>query len=234
VVVLLLVLLLVVVGGSAGLLIMMRRQAALRIGGSGVAGALGSPAGRMDPFTVGEPWRHFAQDAMRAQTRFREVVERSPEGPLRESLTDIGRRLDDGVAQVWATAQQGQTLRQARRRIDVDSVSRRLTDAREVAAKAQADNPLSLDDTATRTVQSLESQLASARRLDDVTDQAEARLKLLQAQLDEAVARAAELGVSPAADASALAGVGDDVDHVVLEMEALRQALEETSGRSPA
>jgi hypothetical protein len=103
-----------------------------------------------------------------------------------------------------------------------------------VAAKAQADDPLSLDDTATRTVQSLESQLASAKRLDDVTDQAEARLKLLQAQLDEAVARAAELGVSSAADASALAGVGDDVDHVVLEMEALRQALEETGGRSPA
>jgi hypothetical protein len=48
------------------------------------------------------------------------------------------------------------------------------------------------------------------------------------------VARAAELGVSSAADASALAGVGDDVDHVVLEMEALRQALEETGGRSPA
>jgi hypothetical protein len=159
-------------------------------------------------------------------------VSRSPQGPLRETLTDIGRRLDDGVEQVWATAQQGQTLRQARRRIDVDVVTRRLTDARAIAAKTQADDPLSLDDTASRTVESLESQLASAKRLDDVTAQAEARLKLLQAQLDEAVARAAELGASSAADASQLAGVGDDVDHVVLEMEALRQALEETGGHS--
>jgi hypothetical protein len=229
--VLLLVLLLVVLGGSAGLFMLMRRQAALHVGGAGVAGVL-RPGGGVDPFTVGEPWRHFVQDAVRAQTRFREVVSRSPQGPLRETLTDIGRRLDDGVEQVWATAQQGQTLRQARRRIDVDVVTRRLTDARAIAAKTQADDPLSLDDTASRTVESLESQLASAKRLDDVTAQAEARLKLLQAQLDEAVARAAELGASSAADASQLAGVGDDVDHVVLEMEALRQALEETGGHS--
>jgi hypothetical protein len=53
--------------------------------------------------------------------------------------------------------------------------------------------------------------------------------------MDEAVARAAELAAASAADAQALAGLGDDVDHMVEELEALRLALEETSGGvSPA
>ena len=48
--------------------------------------------------------------------------------------------------------------------------------------------------------------------------------------MDEAVARAAELSAASAADVSALAGVGDDVDQMVEEMEALRLALEEMAG----
>ena len=79
-------------------------------------------------------------------------------------------------------------------------------------------------------MQSLEAQLDSARRLDEVTSRAEARLRLLQARMDESVARAAELSAASAADASALAGLGDDVDNMVDELEALRLALEETSG----
>jgi hypothetical protein len=79
------------------------------------------------------------------------------------------------------------------------------------------------------TLASLRAQLASADRLDRVTAEAESKLRLLQAQLDEAVARAAELSVK-AGDVGELAGVGDDIAHVVDEMEALRLALEETSG----
>jgi hypothetical protein len=229
IVVLLVVALLVVIAGSAGLLMALRRQSALGRGGAG----LGRGAGAIDPFTVNEPWRHFVQGALRAQNRFAEVVARTSAGPLRDRLVDIGRQLDHGVGEVWATAQRGQTLRQARRRIDVDSVTRQLGIARASADQAQTADPLSLDDTATRTAESLQGQLGSAQRLDEVTDQAEARLQLLGAQLDEAVARAAELAASSAADASLLAGVGDDVDQLVLEMEALRQALEETGGPTP-
>ena len=56
---------------------------------------------------------------------------------------------------------------------------------------------------------------------------------MLDARLDESVARAIELSVS-LDDAEGLAGLGADVESVVSEMEALRQALEETSGEQRA
>ena len=49
----------------------------------------------------------------------------------------------------------------------------------------------------------------------------------------EAVARAIELSVGATDDAE-LTGLGGDVDNLVGEMEALRQALEETGGRGTA
>jgi hypothetical protein len=58
-----------------------------------------------------------------------------------------------------------------------------------------------------------------------VSTDARDRLRLLDARLDELVARAVELSVS--GSASAITGLGDDVDSLVTEMEALRQALEE-------
>jgi hypothetical protein len=183
----------------------------------------------VDPFTLGEPWRFFVRDALQAQERFRDVVSRAPAGPTRERLTEIGQRLDEGVDQVWATAQRGNTLRQARTRIDVPTLQRRLDDARASIDAAVAADPLHADDLADRTVASLQGQLDSAGRLDQVTAQAEKRLTLLQAQLDESVTRAAELSAS-VGDTAALAGVGTDIEHLVEEMEALRLALDETGG----
>jgi hypothetical protein len=223
----LVVVLLLVLAAAGGALIALRRQAGRALGPA--TGPTGALAGGIDPFTIGEPWRHFVRDAQRAQSRFREVVDRTPGGPLRERLEDIARQLDRGVAEVWATAQRGHDLGRARNRIDTVSVRRRLDDQRAAVEQARAADPLSLDDTAARTADSLERQLDSARRLDEVREQAEARLRLLQAQLDEAVARAAELGAATVDAELTVAGVGEDVEHVVVEIEALRLALEETS-----
>ena len=51
------------------------------------------------------------------------------------------------------------------------------------------------------------------------------------ARLDEAVARAYELSVQ-ASDVADLGGLGNDVDNLVVEMEALRQGLEEAGGQA--
>ena len=59
---------------------------------------------------------------------------------------------------------------------------------------------------------------------------ADSRLRLLNARLDEAVARTIELSVAGRSDVAELGGLGDDVDEMVDEMEALRQAIEETGG----
>jgi hypothetical protein len=64
----------------------------------------------------------------------------------------------------------------------------------------------------------------------DVTD-ADNRLRLLHPTLDEAVTRSNELSVQ-AESVDDLGGLGHDIDNVVTEMEALRQALEETNPRS--
>lgn len=208
--VVLLLLLLVVLAGAAGAFVVMRRNARPHR-------SLGTGATRhIDPFTLNDPWRGFVQDAVRARTRFAEAVERARPGPLRDRLTEIGRSLDEGVQRTWATAQKGQSLREARRRIDTHRVDQRL------AAMGEAEDP-----TAERTRESLQSQLDSARRLDEITAGAEAQLRLLQAQLEESVARAAEMSVR-AGDVGELAGVEDDITHVSDSLEALRLALEET------
>jgi hypothetical protein len=207
---LLAVLVVLIIGGVAGV-VLMRRHADPRRALSGAA------ARSIDPFAVNEPWRRFVQDALRAQSHFSEAVAGAKAGPLRDRLLEIGRSLDGGVRTTWATAQQGQTLREARRRIDTNQVNRRLQAFRD-----------SDDANSAKAVASLEAQLASAERLDRVTSEAESKLRLLQAQLDEAVARAAELSVR-AGDIGALVGVEDDITDVTDQMEALRLALEETS-----
>ncbi len=63
--------------------------------------------------------------------------------------------------------------------------------------------------------------------MDAVVNDAQDRLRLLDARLDEAAARAVELSVE--ASDEGMLGLSSDVDDVVTDMEALRQALEETS-----
>ena len=85
-------------------------------------------------------------------------------------------------------------------------------------------------------VEALEAQLDAARRLDGLIGGADAKLRLLDARMAEAVARAIELS-APAGDDAVLgplgADLGADVDEVVTEMELLRQALDETRGDLP-
>jgi hypothetical protein len=172
---------------------------------------------RIDPFTLQEPWRRFVQEALQARTRFDEAVGRAPAGPLRDHLREIAARMETGVSECWLIARRGQTLVDARRGIDLDDVERQLAEA----TRTQ-------DPSGDRVVQALEAQRATAQRLDGVIDQARSELRLLDARLDEAVARTLELSAHASTDTS-VAGLGTDVDTLVTEMEALRQALEETT-----
>lgn len=213
-VVVLVVVLAVIVGAGYGTLRIMRASA----GPPRIPAKAGTRRGSMDPFTLGEPWRFFVRDALSSQGRFNEAVARAKPGPLRDRLAEIGSQLDEGIRRCWATAQQGQALREARKRIDTHETRSRI-------AQLEGAN----DPNAAPTIASLRAQLDSAERLDAVTSQAESKLRLLQAQLDEAVAKAAELSVK-AGDVAQLAGVGDEITQVADQMEALRLALEETSG----
>jgi hypothetical protein len=177
---------------------------------------------RIDPFTLQEPWRRFVQEALQARTRFDEAVGRAPAGPLRDHLREIAARMETGVSECWLIARRGQTLVEARRGIDLEDVERELAEAARTAQTGRA------DPSGDQVVQALEAQRATALRLDGVIDQARSELRLLDARLDEAVARTLELSAH-ASTLTSVAGLGTDVDTLVTEMEALRQALEETT-----
>jgi hypothetical protein len=180
-------------------------------------------AERIDPFTLQEPWRRFVQEALQARTRFDEAVEGAPAGPLRDHLHEIAARMETGVEECWLIAKRGQTLVKARRGIDLAGVDRQLAEMRGRDADTS-------DASLARVAESLEAQRATAQRLDGVIGKAQSELRILDARLDEAVARTLELSAHATSEAAAgVTGLGSDVDNLVSEMESLRQALDETS-----
>jgi hypothetical protein len=171
---------------------------------------------RIDPFTLSEPWRRYVQGALSAQARFERTVESMHAGPLRDRLGLIGHRVGDAVAEVWRIASGGHTLDRGLTTLDTRGARARL-------AELEAADPL--DPHTTATVSSLEAQLNTASRMEQVSSTAQSQLRLLDARLEELVARAVELAVG--GSTAGVGGLGDDVDVLVQEMEALRQAVEE-------
>lgn len=184
------------------------------------------PGERIDPMAVQEPWRRFVADALQAQRRFDDVVRRSRAGPVQERLQAIGRRIGDGVSECWRIACQGNALVGALRTLDEQGIRRELAEVQDERRRARGNEAAAAS--LARTQTAIEAQLASAQRLRHVAEDATNRLRLLNAQLDEAVARSLEISLR-AGDVSQLAPLTEDVEGVVGELESLRQALEEAS-----
>jgi hypothetical protein len=190
-----------------------------------IPGAAGPRPVRIDPFTVQEPWRRFVQEALQARSRFDELVHRMPDGPLRENLAGIAGRMHAVVEENYRVAQQGQALAKARRTIDVRRIERQQAEL----TTGVEDGAGATDLVAQQVIASLEAQRAAAERLDRVQADAQTRLRLLDARMDEALARAVELSAQSSASTD-VTSLGADVDSLVTDMEALRQALEEVHG----
>ena len=209
-------------GTSVAILAGVSVPVAAAIGAAAYAGrvALGLPRApadpRIDPRRLGEPWRGFVGEALDAQGRYRRAVGNADRGAIRERLADIGLRIDDGVRECWRIASQGDALDDALRSLEPpDQLRGRLADVqRRGGASSEG------------VAQSLRAQIQSTERIRGVAADARDRLRLLDARLDEAVARAIELSLR-AGDAGELRGLGSDVDALVADMENLRQALDE-------
>jgi hypothetical protein len=216
-------------GAAVGILLGGGIPLAIGLGAAAWAGRVATAIPRGDrpesinPFSLNDPWRGFVQDALSARDQFRSAVRSAPSGPMRDRLTEIGDRVEDGVQECWRVARRGQQLADARRRIDTTQSQAELA---EITAGGRDASP-----ELAGTLEAIEAQLASAQRLEQVTVNARDRLRLLNARLDEAVARAVELSVQ-SGDTTGLAGLGQDVDSLVTDMEALRQGLEAVSGPS--
>jgi hypothetical protein len=168
-----------------------------------------------------EPWQSYVRDALQAQQRYRRALDSAQSGPLQDRLVEIGGRIDAGVFECYRIARRGAALAGAIWNLDLDAARAELDTARQAPGEA--------DDTRRRTIEALQAQVDSGERLVRVAEDAKARLGLLNARLDEAVARAVELSLR-ADDVAALGGLGTDVDALVGEMESLRVALDEAGG----
>jgi hypothetical protein len=175
----------------------------------------------IDPFTLGEPWRQFVQGAQRSRRQLSVIVGRVGAGPLRDRLQEIVDKLDEGIADSWGIAQRGNEIDGLVRGLDPTRLRSQLGTLQQQAAAAP-----STDTTAA--IESVERQLATADRLKAVSASTADRLRLTQARLDELVARSAEI----AAGAGDTTEYAHDVDDLVLELEALRLAIQELPGDS--
>ena len=175
-------------------------------------------AGGLDPFTVSEPWRQFVQGAKRSGTKLHQTIEGANEGPLKGRMESIASRLDDGLRETWEIARRGDQIDDTIRRLDPTALRSKL------ATLEQRTQGTPTPDVASA-IASVENQLESVERLELESKKTADRLRLTQTRLDELVSRAAEVAI----------GAGDtdayehDVDDLVIELEALRQAVDETN-----
>ncbi len=173
----------------------------------------------IDAMSLSDPWRGFVREAQDAQRRYRKAVSSANPGPLQDRLVEIGERIDAGVQECWRVARRGDALVDAIGNLDPASARREL----DAAKQAQKLNP---GPNQKATVEALQAQADSADRLIKVASEAQDKLRLLDARLDEAVARAVELSIR-AEDVGELGGLGGDVDDLVSDLETLRVSLDE-------
>lgn len=221
------------VGAAAGIVVATLASPALAVAAVGgvVGGALGY-GGRValavprndrgpniDSAGVKEPWRQPVKDAQGAQKRFREAVASFRPGPLKDELSTVAAQIDEAIAECWRIAKQGQLVADARLRINDREVNWELQQARHAVQRSQP------SEAQARTITALESQLATAARMDALVRDAREQLALLNARLDESVTRAIELSVSNRLDDAER--LGTDVGAIVDDLESLRMAIED-------
>lgn len=183
-----------------------------------VALAMPKPRRRaqLDPFALSEPWRRFVQSAQRSQRQLADTVRAARPGPLRDRLQGVVDRLDEAIVESWQIARRGDEIDAAVRRLDPPRLRSKLDTLRTQASTAPSDDLAAA-------IASVESQLASADRLKQLSASTADRLRLTEVRLDELVSRAAEVSIG----ASDTADFAHDVGDLVLELEGLRLAVQE-------
>jgi hypothetical protein len=183
----------------------------------------------IDPFALSEPWRQYVRQSLTAQSKFNQMVANSQPGPIQDRLRDIARRVGDGVRECWRIARMGAGLDTSLAGLDRDETSRELRRTQEERGKVVPGSPsaAALD----QTEAALAARLQSIVRIEAARQRAADRLRVLSAQLNEAVASAVELSLQTG-DPGAASELAGRVDTVVGDIETLRQAMEETQGAS--
>lgn len=196
--------------------------AAIGVGVYGAKVGLSIPrnakSGRIDPFVLKEPWRTYVQSAQAAKLRFDRTVESTRSGPIKDHLSQLSARLEEGIEESWRIASRGDDIDGALSQLDTAQAERELA-----ALQLQRHQSGSSPDIES-TIQSLEAQISSGQRMQQVSTSTRNRLRLLDARFDELVARAVEVSIG-SADSGVL---GNDVNDLVSDLEGLRLAIDDT------
>jgi hypothetical protein len=181
----------------------------------------------IDPYAVPEPWRNFVQEALTAEHKFGQAVEQCRPGPLQDRLREITARVGDGVDECWRAAHLGASISAALAGLDPPATSHQLRLVQDQRRRAGPGSPSieALD----ATEAALATRLQSAKRMEGVVQRATDRLRILTAQLDEAVAEAVELSLA-ADDPIVVQPIAGSVESVVGEIASLRRAMAEAEG----
>lgn len=172
-------------------------------------------ANHIDPFALKDPWRSYVQSALTAKLRFDRTVATTASGPLKDHLKQLASRLQDGIEESWRIASRGN---------DIDGALSNLNTAQAEAELKQLQAQQQQAGDIASTIQSLQAQISSGHRMEEVSTSTRNRLRLLDARFDELVARAVEVSVG-SGDSDVL---GNDVNDLVNELEGLREAIDDT------
>lgn len=171
----------------------------------------------IDPFALSEPWRGLIKSAQGSARKLRTTVEEASSGPLQDRLAAIADQLDHGLDEAWKVALRGDEIDDVVRRLDPTALRSHLAT---LSQRANANPSQHADDA----VASIEIQLTSVDNLKRQSTEVADQLRLTQVKLNELVARASEVRVG-SADTDTYA---KDVDDLVIQLEALHRAVEET------
>ncbi len=169
------------------------------------------PLAVVDPTALPPRWALAVRDAVEARRRWTELVAGLRPGPVRDRLVELGARVDEGVLAVWETAVRAVEVARVAETLDVDAV----TEEHKRAKRDPAADPA--------LVEALSARFTSVQRVLNAVDDADERLRLLDARLGAAVARAAEVALSAGTGSEDL---GAELESVVGELGALRQSLD--------
>jgi len=168
----------------------------------------------LDVAAVPPRFRRLVDDAIAAQSRWRSLVSGLRPGPIRDRLELLGEQVGVGVLQIHATAVRVGEMERTVAALDPDDAADAYKRAKRAAADGQ--DPPELP--------ALEARFTSVQRILNKLDDTEQRLTVLDARLDAAIARGAEVALT-ASEADAV-DLGEDLEAVVDELSALRAGLD--------
>lgn len=217
-------------GAAAAIVVGAPLAASVAVGAAVYAGwvawrmprAPAEPGSQIDLRRLRDPWRVYVSEALEARRRYERLLAGIGSGPLRERLASVGGRVDDAVGECWRIASRGQQLEEALGQLVPEG---------ELATRLARLEDAPPSETNERLAAALRGQVESSRRIGVTAQEARERLQVLEVRLDEIVARAVELGLR-VDDPVEIGGLGDDVDALVTEMEALRRGLDEAAGQT--